>query len=594
MSGRKTKSNLAEKKPTRTLSKMLKQVRLQHILVILTFVLLIGLALFYVITVNNVATDTAISSYQDTELEVVREAARAIQEYVYVQTEVLGRSDISAIEQEIFIKFIAPIHLLSNGDAWIYAPDHVVFDQSEDFPDEYRGKSMAEIFVLQEQSGASHFEEMTTDVSIAKEGVGYYIWLPEKGPEIAAWSPVRVGNYTWTIGLSTPLSEILAATSAPSQIALSTTVILISIVIGLILLVIWLFSDVRRRRAEEALGKEKATIESILASLPGIFYMFYMFDQHGRFLRWNKNLETLTGYSEEEVKEMRPQDFLAEPGKSQITTAMEKAFSEGYAESECTVVTKNGREIPFFFSVNSKQIDGEPFILGMGLDITGRKKAEEALQEANKKLNLLSSITRHDIINQVSAALMFVEVMELEGDVPADSKAAEDLKTIEGALETIERQIVFTRDYQDLGIQSPKWCEVGDIVETVASSRSTSLKVENTVKNLEIYADPLFEKVIYNLFDNAVRHGEKITTIRFFSEQTQGCLKLICEDDGVGVPTEVKEKIFNRQYFKNTGLGLFLSQEILSITGMTITETGVPGVGARFEISVPDGMWRSV
>ena len=126
MSGRKTKSNLAEKKPTRTLSKMLKQVRLQHILVILTFVLLIGLALFYVITVNNVATDTAISSYQDTELEVVREAARAIQEYVYVQTEVLGRSDISAIEQEIFIKFIAPIHLLSNGDAWIYAPDHVV------------------------------------------------------------------------------------------------------------------------------------------------------------------------------------------------------------------------------------------------------------------------------------------------------------------------------------------------------------------------------------------------------------------------------------------------------------------------------------
>jgi len=60
------------------------------------------------------------------------------------------------------------------------------------------------------------------------------------------------------------------------------------------------------------------------------------------------------------------------------------------------------------------------------------------------------------------------------------------------------------------------------------------------------------------------------------------------------VPSDVKEKIFNRQYYQHTGLGLFLSREILSITGMSITETGVPGEGARFEISVPDGLWRLV
>lgn len=593
MSGRKSKSDRAENKPIQVQSELLKKLSFQHILVILAFILLIGLALFYVVTVNNVVTDTAISSYQDTELEVVREAARAIQEYVYVQTEVLGRSDISAIEQEIFIKFIAPIHLLTNGDAWIYAPDHVVFDLSEDFPDEYRGKSMAEIFVMQEQNGASHFEEMTADVSIAKEGVGYYIWLPEKGPEIAAWSPVRVGNYTWTIGLSTPLSEILAATSAPSQIALSTTVILISMVIALVLLVIWLLSDIRRKRAEEALIKEKATVESILASLPGIFYMFYLFDRQGRFIRWNKNLETITGYSAEEVKNMIPQDFVTEECKGQISAAMEKALSQGYAEAESTVITRDGREIPFFFSSNCKQIDDEPYILGMGLDISVRKRTEMALQEANKKLNLLSSITRHDIINQVSAAHMFVGVMEMEGEIPPDSKAAEDLKTIADVLETIERQVVFTRDYQDLGVQSPEWYPVGVIVDTVASQGFEGLNVENEVENLEVYADPLFEKVIYNLFDNALRHGEKITTIRFSSEETPEGLKLICEDDGVGVPTEFKEKIFNRQYFQHTGLGLFLSQEILSITGMSITETGVPGEGARFEISVSEGMWRA-
>jgi len=189
-------------------------------------------------------------------------------------------------------------------------------------------------------------------------------------------------------------------------------------------------------------------------------------------------------------------------------------------------------------------------------------------------------------------AEMILEMMEMEGDIPPDSKTAEDLKTITNSLKTIERQIVFTRDYQELGVKAPNWQKMGRLIDETGATISNGLTVKNEVGTLEIYADPLFEKVIYNLFDNAARYGEKITSIRFFCEETPQGLKLICEDDGVGVPADVKEKIFNRQYFKHTGLGLFLSQEILSITGMTIAETGVPGVGARFEISVPEGMWR--
>jgi signal transduction histidine kinase len=69
-------------------------------------------------------------------------------------------------------------------------------------------------------------------------------------------------------------------------------------------------------------------------------------------------------------------------------------------------------------------------------------------------------------------------------------------------------------------------------------------------------------------------------------------LVLICEDDGVGVVADEKERIFERDFGKNTGLGLFLSREILSITGISIVETGEPGTGARFEITVPKGMYR--
>jgi signal transduction histidine kinase len=99
-------------------------------------------------------------------------------------------------------------------------------------------------------------------------------------------------------------------------------------------------------------------------------------------------------------------------------------------------------------------------------------------------------------------------------------------------------------------------------------------------------------KVCYNLMDNAVRYGGKITTIRFSALKSGDDHLIVCEDDGDGIVAKEKERIFKRGFGKNTGLGLALSREILSITGITITETGEPGKGARFEIVVPKGMWR--
>jgi signal transduction histidine kinase len=109
---------------------------------------------------------------------------------------------------------------------------------------------------------------------------------------------------------------------------------------------------------------------------------------------------------------------------------------------------------------------------------------------------------------------------------------------------------------------------------------------------LELYADPLIEKVIYTLFDNALNHGKTVTKIDFSAVKHNDILTVIYNDNGVGVPAEHKEAIFQRKYFTHTGFGLFLSREILSITGSTIRETGEPGKGARFEITVPAGSFR--
>jgi signal transduction histidine kinase len=112
-------------------------------------------------------------------------------------------------------------------------------------------------------------------------------------------------------------------------------------------------------------------------------------------------------------------------------------------------------------------------------------------------------------------------------------------------------------------------------------------------KDLEVYADPMFLKVFFNLIDNAVRHGGRTAiTLRFSSQENGGGLVIVCEDDGVGIGMEDKQHLFEQGFGKHTGLGLFLSREILSITGITIQENGTPGKGARFEISVPKGAYR--
>jgi len=111
---------------------------------------------------------------------------------------------------------------------------------------------------------------------------------------------------------------------------------------------------------------------------------------------------------------------------------------------------------------------------------------------------------------------------------------------------------------------------------------------------LEVFTDPMLEKVFFNLFDNAVRHGEHVTEISVTCrEEDDGRgMVITVEDNGVGIPAEMKEKIFERGVGFNTGYGLFLTHEVLAITGMSIQETGEEGKGARFEIIVPPAGWR--
>jgi signal transduction histidine kinase len=158
----------------------------------------------------------------------------------------------------------------------------------------------------------------------------------------------------------------------------------------------------------------------------------------------------------------------------------------------------------------------------------------------------------------------------------------------------IEHQIQFTKDYQDMGATDPAWQNVSEsITKAIARLPVHDIRVDIDRRDLEIYADPLAEKVFYNLIDNALRYGgEQMTTIRISSQESDKGLTIVCEDNGAGISEVDKKSLFTKGFGKNTGLGLFLSREIFAITGITITETGEPGKGARFEITVPKGNYR--
>jgi PAS domain S-box-containing protein len=235
--------------------------------------------------------------------------------------------------------------------------------------------------------------------------------------------------------------------------------------------------------------------------------------------------------------------------------------------------------------------DAEGNVLGTeGIlhDVTDLRRTETALKEANRKLNLLNSITRHDVANQLTVLQGYSQLAMLKN---ADSVIGDFLQKIDSVTATIARQIEFSKAYHELGVHAPGWFGLDEIF---AKNKPRDILFSSSCPPLEIFADPMLEKVFANLFGNSVMHGERVTRISVSCEPAGDGLLVTVEDNGVGIPLDLKQAIFKKGFGKNTGFGLFLAREILAITGISIHETGKHGSGARFEIMVPKNGFRQL
>jgi len=224
------------------------------------------------------------------------------------------------------------------------------------------------------------------------------------------------------------------------------------------------------------------------------------------------------------------------------------------------------------------------------VDITRRVAAEQALKNARDKLHLLSRISGDHLHRTVKE---MIEILDAPGAESMAAAPAGVLPRIRALAGTLARHLSLTETYQELGTRPPQWIPVQKALESLEpAGKKGEVSLRFWVERLEVYADPLFRDVLGHVVGNAFRHGGSLQNILVTYQRMDGGLTLMIEDDGAGIPAAMKDTIFEYDSGGHGGLGLFICRQILGVTGMTMTEIGTEGAGARFAIHIPEGNFR--
>ncbi len=342
------------------------------------------------------------------------------------------------------------------------------------------------------------------------------------------------------------------------------------------------------RQAEEAIRESEGRFRAIVETSPD---MIWEIDMQGVFRYISPRITKILGYCPEELVGQPVTTLLAEEARQYI---MEKIARDGASKGSL-----------FTFEVPARHKDGRDLVIeirsslftdsdrnvtrfrGVARDVTDKKKADEAVRQAHRKLTLMTGIIRHDILNNIMVILGFMRQAKKGSPGPEMTAFIEKL---ERRTKQIRNQIEFTRVYEKLGTHDPQLQDIHTVISHLQIPLGIILT--DTCAGIEILSDVMLEKVFENLLDNSMRHGEHVTEIRISAQEAGPGLIITYEDNGLGIPTDEKEKIFERGFGKNTGFGLFLVREILALTGIMIRETGEPDRGARFEMTIPKGSYR--
>ncbi len=358
-------------------------------------------------------------------------------------------------------------------------------------------------------------------------------------------------------------------------------------------------ADTINQMVSELIGSRRELSESealnrkLIDNLPE--YVF-VYNENKKILYANQKVRLFTGLSLPELEMRSIHDFIADGTDEMLSKpGTIEALEVPLFSSEVSLVAPSGERQSGMVSTTEISYQNQAATLLLISDVSALKMTEQALYSANKKLALLSSITRHDILNVITGLMLRLDLLTMEeenGVISSEFTAA--IQNIQSGLTRIQDFIEFTGIYQSIGTDLPVWISINTLItEGEKDLDLDHITVQHNLIDGDIFADPLISRVIFTILENALRHGgDHLTTITISAEVMMDSLQITIADDGSGIPYEEKDAIFLQGYGKNTGFGLYLAREVLSITGISIIEAGEPDKGALFLITIPHGLFR--
>jgi PAS domain S-box-containing protein len=347
-----------------------------------------------------------------------------------------------------------------------------------------------------------------------------------------------------------------------------------------------------RKQAEQALQESEERFRLIFQHSNDAIYLFEITTSGmpGKIVDANDVAIRQTGYTRDELVQKSLLDLCSRDLSQRSRAIMMELLTRGEARFETEKIKKDGSLLPVEISARLAKLKDKTYVIAISRDISRRKREERALRITNQKLQLMNIVAWHDIQNKVTGLRGYVE---LSKDLVTDEKLKKFIDSEEDVLKVIYRQLQYTKEYQEMGIHPPQWVNLPQVLRMIISLKEIGpLKFRMDFHNLELYCDPVIEKVFTHLIENTLKHARKATEIRISCQRSTGGLMLVYEDDGVGISLEKKKDLFVRGVGSETGFSLFFVHDILEISDMNIRETGEPQKGVRFEISVPRGLYR--
>jgi PAS domain S-box-containing protein len=368
--------------------------------------------------------------------------------------------------------------------------------------------------------------------------------------------------------------------------------------------VLGMFLDIsERKKTEQALRASEERYRELANSVPELVFEA---DLTGKITFMSQRAFDFTGFTNEELEGRNLLEFLVPEDRERAIMNIKKVFAnEKRDNNEYTLFKKNGTTYPAL--VRASRIISENKVIGLRglvIEITERKKAEKALQESeihyrllserehliNEKLNVVGKLTRHDVRNK----LMVVKANSylLKKKIGDDAKTAKYIAEIDHSVEQAESLLEFSRIYEKIGTEQLKSMKVEECFNEAVSlfPNLQNVKVINECRGLTVTADSLLTQLFYNLIDNTLKHGEKVSQIRLHYKREGNGAKMFYTDNGIGISATNKTKLFSEGFTTGggTGYGLYLAKRMMEVYGWTIKEEGEEGKGVEFVISIPD------